>query len=65
MTTSDRIASVTDDDSTLVSLGYRQQLKRSLGFVSMFTVSFSVIGYPSPGSVISGAPALSAPDLDG
>lgn len=43
MTTSNRVAAQTDDDSTLESLGYRQQLRRSLGFVSMFTVSFSVI----------------------
>jgi amino acid transporter len=38
-----RVAAQTDDDSTLENLGYRQQLRRSLGFVSMFTVSFSVI----------------------
>ncbi|MHB8506103.1 MAG: amino acid permease, partial [Acidimicrobiales bacterium] len=32
-----------NDDSTLTTFGYRQQLRRSLGFLSMFTVSFSVI----------------------
>lgn len=32
-----------DDDATLAHLGYSQQLRRSLGFMSLFTVSFSVI----------------------
>jgi amino acid transporter len=32
-----------DDDATLAHLGYPQQLRRSLGFLSLFTVSFSVI----------------------
>lgn len=31
------------DDSTVITFGYEQKLKRSLGFVSMFTISFSVI----------------------
>ncbi len=31
------------DDSTVVTFGYEQKLRRSLGFVSMFTISFSVI----------------------
>ena len=43
MTTSKNATHVGDDDSSLVHLGYPQQLKRSLGFISLFTVSFSVI----------------------
>ncbi|HZV50562.1 MAG TPA: amino acid permease [Candidatus Dormibacteraeota bacterium] len=31
------------DDATVTAFGYRQQLRRSLGFLSMFTISFSVI----------------------
>jgi amino acid transporter len=32
-----------NDDHTVMTFGYEQKLKRSLGFVSMFTISFSVI----------------------
>ena len=47
MSNSQRAASGADDEATLAHLGYSQQLKRSLGFLSMFTVSFSVISVTS------------------